>query len=75
MAQSEPNRSAVAAAMVCSAAVSAQFVAGKATRDALFLANIDVTMLPAMVAVTAAVSIGLIVLSSFALRHTTPAVS
>ena len=26
--------------------VSAQFVAGKATRDALFLANIDVTTLP-----------------------------
>jgi len=74
MAQSEPNRSAVAAAMVCSAAVSAQFVAGKATRDALFLANIDVTTLPAMVAVTAAVSIGLVVLSSFALRRTTPEV-
>ena len=47
MAQSEPNRSAVAAAMVCCGAVSAQFVAGKATRDALFLANADVTMLPA----------------------------
>lgn len=74
MSQSEPNRSAVAAAMVCSAAVSAQFVAGKATRDALFLANADVTTLPAMVAVTAAISIGLVVLSSFALRRTTPEV-
>ncbi len=72
MAQTEPNRSAVAAAMVCSAAVSAQFVAGKATRDALFLANADVTTLPAMVAVTAVVSIGLVGLSSWALRRTTP---
>jgi AAA family ATP:ADP antiporter len=72
MAQFEPNRSAVAAAMVCSAAVSAQFVAGKATRDALFLANLDVTALPAMVAVTAAVSIGLVALSSSALRRITP---
>ncbi len=74
MAQSEQNPSSVAAAMVCSAAVSAQFVAGKATRDAVFLANADVTALPAMVAVAAAVSIALVALSSFALRRTTPAV-
>ena len=74
MSQSEPNRSAVTAAMVCSAAVSAQFVAAKATRDALFLANADVTTLPAMVALTAAVSLGLVALSSFGLRRTTPEV-
>jgi hypothetical protein len=72
MAQTEPNRPAVVAAMVCSAAVSAQFVAGKATRDALFLAHDDVTALPVMIAVTAAVSIGLVGLSSLALRRTTP---
>ncbi len=35
--------------MVCAGAVSAQFIAGKATRDALYLAQLDVTSLPAMV--------------------------
>ena len=42
--------------MICSGAVSAQFIAGKATRDALYLANLDVTTLPAMVIATAAFS-------------------
>jgi AAA family ATP:ADP antiporter len=55
---------AVAAAMVCSGVVTAQFIAGKATRDALYLANHDVTTLPAMVIVTSAVSILLVVGSS-----------
>ena len=59
--------------MVCSAAMSAQFVAGKAARDALFLANADVTMLPGVVALTALVSIGLVALSSFAFRRMAPA--
>ena len=49
---------AVLTAMICSGVVSAQFIAGKATRDALYLAHLDVTTLPAMVVVTAAVSIG-----------------
>ena len=44
---------AVFTAMICSGAVSAQFIAGKATRDALYLANLDVTSLPAMVVATA----------------------
>ena len=65
-------RPAVTAATICSAAVSAHFVAGKATRDALFLANADVTSLPALVAVTAACSIGLVALSSYALRRMQP---
>lgn len=72
MASFTPARSDVIAAMMCSAAMSAQFVAGKATRDALFLVHIDVTALPAMVATTAVLSIGLVALSSFALRYLAP---
>src|SRR5687767_10950341 len=59
---------AIATAMVCAGAVSAQFIAGKATRDALFLASLDVTSLPAMVIATAAFSIALVALSSWILR-------
>jgi uncharacterized membrane protein len=55
---------AVLIAMICSAAVSAQFIAGKATRDALYLANLDVTTLPAIVIGTAVVSILLVIASS-----------
>jgi hypothetical protein len=73
MAHPEHSRSAVVAAMVCSAAMSAQFVAGKAARDALFLATADVTALPAMVALTAVASIGLVALSSLAFRRMRPA--
>ena len=47
-------------AMVCSAAVAGQFVGGKAVRDALYLALLDVTTLPAMVVATSAVSILLV---------------
>ena len=68
-----PPRSAVTTAMVCAGAVSAQFIAGKATRDALFLANLDVTALPAMVVATAALSILLIALSSRGLQRIGPA--
>ena len=64
--------SAVATAMVCSGVVTAQFIAGKATRDALYLANHDVTTLPTMVMVTSAVSILLVVGSSQALRRLKP---
>jgi ATP:ADP antiporter, AAA family len=63
---------AVMTAMVCAGAVGAQFVAGKAARDALFLANVGVTALPAMVVATAAFSILLIVLSSRGLRRLAP---
>jgi hypothetical protein len=58
--------------MICSGAVSAQFIAGKATRDALYLAHLDVTTLPAMVVVTAVVSILLVIASSRSLRSMTP---
>jgi hypothetical protein len=72
MDQSEPQDAAVVAGMVCAGAVTAQFVAAKATRDALFLANAEVTALPMMVAITAALSIGLVVLTSWALRRRAP---
>jgi hypothetical protein len=58
--------------MVCSGVVTAQFIAGKATRDALFLANYDVAALPTMVIVTAAVSILFAAGSSKALGRAAP---
>jgi ATP:ADP antiporter, AAA family len=64
---------AVLIAMICSAAVSAQFIAGKATRDALYLANLDVTTLPAIVIATAGVSILLVMASSRGLQKVPPA--
>jgi len=60
--------------MWCAGTVTAQFIAGKATRDALFLDNLDVTSLPAMVMVTAAVSIALVVVTSRGLRRISPAI-
>jgi hypothetical protein len=65
---------AILIAMICSGAVSAQFIAGKATRDALYLANLDVTTLPAIVVATAALSILLVFASSRGLRMVPPAV-
>jgi hypothetical protein len=62
----------VLTAMVCSGAVSAQFIAGKATRDALYLAHLDVTTLPVMVIVTALLSIFLVMGSSRGLRSIAP---
>ena len=50
----------MAIAMLCSAAVTAQFVSGKATRDALFLTSLDFTALPAMMMATAVCSILLV---------------
>jgi hypothetical protein len=67
-----PRGSPVVTATICAAAVSAQFIAGKATRDALFLANLDVTSLPAMVVATSAFSILLVALSAKGLAHVSP---
>src|SRR5262245_14019089 len=64
---------AVVAAMLCAGTVTAQFIAGKATRDALFLANLDVTSLPAMVIATAVLSMGLVLVSARGLRALSPA--
>jgi ATP:ADP antiporter, AAA family len=72
MNPSAPQRAAVNTAMLCAAAVTAQFIAGKATRDALYLANLDVTSLPAMVIATAVVSICLVAATSKGLQHVSP---
>src|SRR5213079_780368 len=47
-------------AMACAAAVTAQFVGGKATRDALFLTSLDFNALPAMLIATSVCSIVLV---------------
>ena len=47
--------------MLAAAAVTAQFVGGKALRDALFLAQLDVTSLSTMVIAAAAVSMAMVV--------------
>src|SRR5215216_6621112 len=65
-------RSQVTTAMICAAVVTAQFVAGKATRDALYLANLDITTLPSMVIGTAVVSLLLVAASSKALGRIAP---
>src|SRR5262245_62715962 len=66
------DRTSVLTAMICSGAVSAQFIAGKATRDALYLAHLDVTTLPLMVVTTAIVSILLVIGGSRSLRTFAP---
>jgi ATP:ADP antiporter, AAA family len=60
--------------MICAGAVTAQFVGGKATRDALYLAQLDITSLPLMVVVTSLVSIGVVALASRYLQHLSPAI-
>jgi AAA family ATP:ADP antiporter len=73
MTLSDPRQSrALVLAMVSSGVVTAQFIAGKATRDAVYLAHLDVTTLPGMVVMTSAVSILLVFLSSKGLRRLTP---
>jgi AAA family ATP:ADP antiporter len=53
--------------------LTAQFVAARAARDAIYLAHLDVTTLPQIVIATAAASIGLIALSSASFRRWSPA--
>lgn len=48
--------------MLCAAAVIAQFVAGKATRDALFLTSLSFQALPAMLIAASVSSILLVAL-------------
>jgi hypothetical protein len=59
--------------MMCAATVTAQFVAGKAARDALYLANLPVTSLPAMVIATSVCSIFFAIGSAKLLRRVSPA--
>ena len=68
----EKPGSAVLAAMACSGAITAQFIAGRAARDAFYLAQFDVTSLPMMVMATSATSIGIAVLGAQLLRRVPP---
>src|SRR5690349_11987228 len=65
--------SAVFTAMFCAGLVTAQFVAGKAARDALFLGRLDVTALPAMVIATSIFSIALVAVNAKGVSRLSPA--
>ena len=62
----------MALAMTGAAAVTAQIVSGKATRDALFLTSLDYTTLPTMLIATSAVSLFLVALNTRAARRLAP---
>src|SRR5262245_63858951 len=64
----------VFAAMAAAGAVTAQFVSGKAVRDALFLTSYDIGARPAMLLATSVCSILLVVGNSRAARRIDPAV-
>lgn len=61
-------------AMLTAAAVTAEFVGGKATRDALFLTSLHATALPTMLIVTGLCSILLVGLHTRASRRIRPSV-
>jgi hypothetical protein len=65
--------SAVFTAIICAGVVTAQFVGGKAARDALFLAQLDVTSLPAMVIGTSIFSIALVAVNAKGVSRLSPA--
>ena len=65
--------SAVLTAIVCAGFVTAQFVAGKAVRDALFLAHVGIASLPAMVIGTSIFSIALVALTARGVSRLSPA--
>ena len=60
-------------AIICAGVVTAQFVGGKAARDALFLAQIDITSLPAMVIATSIFSIALVAVNAKGVSRLSPA--
>ena len=59
-------------AIICAAAVTAQFVGGKAARDALFLDQLDITALPAMVIATSIFSIALVAINAKGVSRLSP---
>ena len=67
------SASAVLTAIICAGVVTAQFVGGKAARDALFLAQIDITSLPAMVIATSIFSIALVAVNAKGVSRLSPA--
>lgn len=60
--------------MLGAAAVTAQFVSGKAVRDALFLTSLDLTALPAMLVATSLCSIVLVIANARAARRFQPSI-
>jgi hypothetical protein len=60
-------------AIVCAGFVTAQFVAGKAVRDALFLAHVGIASLPAMVIGTSIFSIALVAFTARGVSRLSPA--
>src|SRR5689334_10574480 len=71
---SRSSRTVLSTAMLCAAAVTAQFVSGRATRDALLLSSLDLAALPAMLMVTSAVSILFVAANGRAARRFPPTV-
>ncbi len=60
-------------AMTIAVSVIASFVAGKAARDAIFLASFDVTMLPALSGISAALSLPLVIYAGRLMAKVGPA--
>jgi hypothetical protein len=58
--------------MLCAAAMTANQIGAKATRDAFYLSTYDVTTLPRMVVAAAVVSIAVVVVASALLAHRGP---
>jgi hypothetical protein len=68
------NSRAMTLAMMCAAAVTAELVGGKATRDALFFTAFDAAALPAMLTATAVCSLLLVAIQAHAARRIAPGV-
>jgi hypothetical protein len=66
------NAAAVLTATLAAGALIAQQVGGKATRDAFYLSNFDVTTLPTMIMVAAGISIAVVLLASGAMARLGP---
>ncbi len=73
MSRRSETDAAASAAMLSAAAMIAHQVGGKATRDALFLSNFDVTALPLMLIGASLFSIVVVLAASRALPALTPA--
>src|SRR5690349_3949602 len=67
------HRAAVMAAMLAAGALVAQQVAGKATRDALFLSSFPVSLVPAAMIASAVASVFAVLGFSAALARLSPA--
>ncbi|HKT78896.1 MAG TPA: hypothetical protein VJP86_01665, partial [Vicinamibacterales bacterium] len=74
MRRSSDANAPIVVSMVGAALVTAQFVAGKAARDAIYLGHLSAASLPSIVVATAVVSILLAFVSSRVLHWKAPAV-